>query len=109
MGHALPSFGAFALGEFADANGIAQIYIFENISPSFLLTRISSDAELEQMRLGQAAIVIASEAKQSRGTSSALRHSGSPRRCAPRDNECIQTQKRAGTRVLHSIQLNLGV
>jgi hypothetical protein len=45
MGHALPSFGAFALGEFADANGIAQIYIFENISPSFLLTRISSDAE----------------------------------------------------------------
>jgi hypothetical protein len=44
MGHAHPSFGAFALGEFADANGIAQISIFENISPSFLLTRISSDA-----------------------------------------------------------------
>jgi len=31
-------------------------------------------------------IVIASEAKQSRGTSGALRHSGSPRRCAPRDD-----------------------
>jgi hypothetical protein len=49
-----------------------------------------------KLLLGRTETVIASEAKQSRGTSGALRHSGSPRRRAPRDDDASRTQRALG-------------